>query len=77
MSAGKYDVLLYAEHGLYPPVFEPQHQVHDRTCVMNKGTFTRLNYNTNDGTDTKWNQYGSTGIGQERQRTVSVAIQQN
>ena len=36
--------------------------MHDRMCVMNKGTFTRLSYNTNDGTDTKWNQYGGTGI---------------
>ena len=62
MSAGKYDVLLYAEHGLYPPALEPQHQMHDRMCVMNKGTFTRLSYNTNDGTNTKWNQYGGTGI---------------
>ena len=62
MSACKYDVLLYAEHGLYTPALEPKHQMHDRMCVMNKGTFIRLSYNTNDGTDTKWNQYGGTGI---------------
>ena len=61
MSAGKYNVLLYAEHGLYEPALEPQHQMHDRMCVMNKGTFTRLSYNTNDN-DPKWNQYGGTGI---------------
>ena len=30
MSAGKYDILLYAEHGLYPPALEPKHQMHDR-----------------------------------------------
>ena len=30
--------------------------------VMNKGTFTRLSYNINDGKDTKWNQYDGTGI---------------
>ena len=62
MSAWKYDILLYAEHGLYTPALEPKHQMHDRMCVMNKGTFTRLSYNTNDGKDTKWNQYGGTGI---------------
>ena len=62
MSAGKYDVLLFAEHGLYKPALEPQHQMYDRMCVMNKGTFTRLSYNTNDGTDTKWNEYGGTRI---------------
>ena len=38
MSAGIYDVLLYAEHGLYAPALEPKHQIHDRMCVMNKGT---------------------------------------
>ena len=62
MSAGKYDVLLYAEHGLYVPALEPKHPMHNRMCVMNKGIFTRLSYNTNDRTDTKWNQYGCTGI---------------
>ena len=31
-------------------------------CVMNKRTLMRLNYNTNDGEGTKWNQYGGTGI---------------
>ena len=62
MSAGMYDILLFAEHGLYPPALEPQHQMHDRMCMMNKGTFTRLSYNTNDGPDTLWNQYGGTGI---------------
>ena len=30
--------------------------------MMNKGTFTRLSYNTNNRKDTKWNQYGGTGI---------------
>ena len=62
MSAGMYDVLLYAEHGLYVPALEPKHRMHDRMCVMNKGIFTRLTYNTNDEKDTKWNQYGGTGI---------------
>ena len=36
--------------------------MHDRMCMINKGTFTRLSYNTNDGPDTLWNQYGGTGI---------------
>ena len=62
MSAGKYDVLLYGEHGLYAPALEPKHQMHNRMCMINKGTFTCLSYNTNDGKDTKWNQYGGTGI---------------
>mgnify|MGYP005709827173 CR=1 FL=1 len=62
MSAGKYDVLLFAEHALYPPALEPQHQMHDRMCMMNKGTFTRLSYNINNVKGTKWNQYGGTGI---------------
>ena len=61
MSSGKYDVLLFAEHGLYEPALEPQNQMHNRMCVMNKDTFTRLSYNTNDK-DPKWNQYGGTGI---------------
>ena len=62
MSAGMYNVLLFAEHGLYPPALEPQHQMYNHMCMMNKGTFTRLSYNTNDGPDTLWNQYGGTGI---------------
>ena len=60
MSAGKYDVLLFAEHNLYGSTFEPKHQIHDCMCVMNKGTMTRLSYNTNNGVGTKWNQYGGT-----------------
>ena len=62
MSAGKYDVSLYGEHGLHAPALEPKHQIHDRMCMMNKGTFTPLSYNTNDGNDTKWNQYSGTVI---------------
>ena len=52
MAAGKYDVLLFAEHDLYGPVLEPRHQMHDRMCTMNRGTLTRLSYNTNDGKGT-------------------------
>ena len=62
MSGGKYDVLLFAEHDLYAPALEPKHQMYDHMCVMNKGTMTRLNYNTNNGAGTKWNQYGGTGM---------------
>ena len=62
MLAGRYDELLYGKHGLYAPRLEPKHQMHDSMCIMNKRTFTRLSYNTNDGKDTKWNQYGGTGI---------------
>ena len=53
MSAGKYDTLFYAKHGLYSPALEPKHQMYDRMCVMNKGTMTCLSYNTNDGEGTK------------------------
>ena len=52
----------YCLHDLYPPASEPQHQIHDRMCMMNKGTFTCLSYNTNNGPDTLWNQYGGTRI---------------
>ena len=62
MSAGKYDVSLYGEHGLYVPALEPKHQIYDRMCMMNEGTFTQRSYNTNNGKDTKWNQYNGTGI---------------
>ena len=47
MSAGKYDILLFAEHVLYASALEPKHQMHDCMCVMNKGTMTCLSYNTN------------------------------
>ena len=62
IPAGKYDVLLFAEHDLYGPALEPKYQIHDRMIVMNKGTMTRLSYNTNDGAETKLNQYGGTGF---------------
>ena len=29
MEAGKFDVLLFAEHGLYPPALQPRHGWHD------------------------------------------------
>ena len=47
MSTRKYDVLLFAEHRLYPPELEPKHGWHVRMSTMNKGTFTCLSYNTN------------------------------
>ena len=62
MSAGKYDALLFAEYGLYLPELKPIEGWHDRMCTMNKGNYTHLSYKTNDGENTKWNQYGGTGI---------------
>ena len=62
MSAGKYDVFLFAEHDLYGPALEPKHQMHNHMSVMNKGTMTCLSYNTNNGAGTRWNQYGGTGF---------------
>ena len=52
-SAGKYNTLLFAEHGLYSPTLDPKHQIYGRVCVMNKRTLTRLSYNTNDGEGTR------------------------
>ena len=62
MSAGKYDVLLFAKHGLYSPVLELKQGMHNHMCMMNKGTFTCPSYNTNDGNETKWDQYDGTSI---------------
>ena len=62
MSAGKYNVLLFAEHVLYSSTLEPKHGMHDCMCMMNKGTFTCLSYNTNNKQGTAWDQYGGTGI---------------
>ena len=53
MSARKQDTLLFAEHGLYSPALEPKHGMHDHMCILNKGTLTRLIYNTNNGEGTK------------------------
>ena len=55
MLAGKYNILLFTKHGLYSPALQPKHGMHDHMCMMNKETFTRLSYNTNDGKGTKWN----------------------
>ena len=62
MEAGKFDVLLFAKHRLYPPALQPRNGWHDRMFTRNKGTYSCLSYNTNDGEGTKWNQYGGTGI---------------
>ena len=53
LSAGKYDVLVFVEHDLYGLALDPKHQMHDRMCVMNKGTMTCLIYNTTDEARTK------------------------
>ena len=37
MTAGKYDVLLFAEHNPFGPALEPRHQMHDRMCTLNRG----------------------------------------
>ena len=52
MSAEKCNTLLFAEHGLYSHALEPKYGMYDRICMMNKGTLTRLSYNTNDGEGT-------------------------
>ena len=62
VSSGNYDVMLFAEHGLYLPKLEATDGWHDRMCMTMKGSYSRLSYNTNDGDSTKWNQYGGTGV---------------
>ena len=54
MSARKYNPLLFAQHGLYSPALEPKYGMYNRVCMMDKGTLTRLSYNTNNGEGTKW-----------------------
>ena len=56
MSAGKYDALLFAKHGLCSPALEPKHGMHKRMCMTNKRTSIRLSYNTNNGKEIKWSQ---------------------
>ena len=49
-------------YGRNSQALEPEHAMHNRMCMRNTGTFTRLSYNTNDGKETKWNQYSGIGI---------------
>lgn len=62
MNAGKYDVMLVAEQGLNLLKFQPQEGWHNCMCMSCKGTFTHLSYNTNNGDNSPWNQYGDIGI---------------
>ena len=62
VSSGKYDVMLVAEHGLYPPELESSDGWHDRICMTIKCSYYCLSHNTNDGDFTAWNQYGGTGV---------------
>ena len=62
VSSGKYDVMLVAEHGLYPPALEAAEGWHDCMCMTMKGPNSHLSYNTNDGDSTHRNKYGGTGV---------------
>ena len=62
MAGGKNDILFVIEHGLYPPNLDVKHGCHDRMCMAMKSSYSCLSYNTNDGADTPWNQYGGTGV---------------
>ena len=62
VSSGTYDVMIVAEHGLYPPELASSDGWHDRMCMTLKGSYLRLGYNTNDGDSAAWNQYGGTGV---------------
>lgn len=55
-------MILFVEHGLYPPKLPPKQGCHDRMCISDKGTYSKLRYNTNDGPDVSWRQYGGAGI---------------
>ena len=48
MSAGKYDASLFAETDFILQESKPKIELHDCVCTMNKGTYTRLSYNTNN-----------------------------
>ena len=52
IASGKYDVILVAEHGLNPVKLEPQQGWHNQMCMYTGGTYSKLSYNTNDGSDT-------------------------
>ena len=54
--------MIVPEHGLYPPELDSSEGWHDRMCMSMKCSYSCLNYNTNDGDSTPWNQYGSTGV---------------
>ena len=62
VSGEKYDVMLVAEHGLYPPELASSDGWHNLMCMTMKGSYSRLSYNTNDGDSAAWNQYGGTGV---------------
>ena len=62
MAGGKYEVHLVAEHGLYPQNLDVKQGWHDHMCMTMKSSYSRLSYNTNDGANTPWNQYGGTDI---------------
>ena len=62
MAGGKYDSLLVVEHRLYLPNFDVKQGWHDRMCTTMKSSYSRLSYNTNNGANTSWNQYGDTGV---------------
>ena len=49
MTGGKYNVLLDAEHGLYPSNLDVKHGWHDRMCMTMKSSYSRLSYNTTNG----------------------------
>ena len=62
VAGGKYDVMLVAEYGLYPPELASSDGWHNRMCMTMKGSYSRLSYNTNNGDSAAWNQYGGTGV---------------
>ena len=62
MAGGKHYVLLVSEQRFYLPNLDAKQGWHDRMCITMKSSCSRLSYNTKDGDDKLWNQYGGTGV---------------
>ena len=62
MADGKYDMLLVAEHDLYPPELDSSEGWHDSIFLSMICSYSHLSYNTIDGDSTPWKQYGGTAL---------------
>ena len=62
MVGGKYNVLLFAEHGLYPPKMELKEGLHNMIYISMDGNYTSLSYNTHNSDNVTLNQNTRTGV---------------
>ena len=60
-ARGKFDVMLFAEHGLYHSKVDPSQRWNNRMKYYSKGSFIIIGYNKTSGSD-NWKQPGGTGI---------------